>query len=41
LWGSPLAIGLWTAAVIGFVAPLLIGRYLRVRRPIDELDTVD
>jgi putative tricarboxylic transport membrane protein len=41
LWGSPLAIGLWTAAVIGFLAPLLIGRYLRVTRPVDELDTVD
>ena len=41
LWGSPLAIGLWTAALVGFLAPLLIGRYLRVRRPVDELDTVD
>ncbi len=41
LWGSPLAIGLWTAALIGFLAPLLIGRYLRVKRPVDELDTVD
>jgi putative tricarboxylic transport membrane protein len=41
LWGSPLAIGLWTAALIGFLAPLLIGRFLRIRRPVDELDTVD
>lgn len=31
--GSPIAIGLWIAAVLGFVAPLFIGRYLRVRRP--------
>ncbi len=41
LWGSPLAIGLWIAAVIGFLAPLLLGRYLRAPRPASELDTVD
>jgi putative tricarboxylic transport membrane protein len=29
LWGSPLAIGLWTAAVVGFLAPLLLGRFVR------------
>ena len=29
LIGSPLAIGLWTFAVVGFVAPLVFGRYLR------------
>jgi putative tricarboxylic transport membrane protein len=34
LWGSPLAIGLWLAAVIGFAAPLLIGRFLRPPTPV-------
>jgi putative tricarboxylic transport membrane protein len=34
LWGSPLAIGLWLAAIIGFVAPLLIGRFLRPPTPV-------
>jgi putative tricarboxylic transport membrane protein len=34
LWSSPLSIGLWSFAVIGFVAPLLIGRYLRPRRAL-------
>jgi putative tricarboxylic transport membrane protein len=29
LVGSPLAIGLWIAAILGFLAPLLIGRYFR------------
>jgi putative tricarboxylic transport membrane protein len=29
LFSSPLTIGLWTFAVLGFIAPLLIGRYLR------------
>ncbi len=29
LWGSPLAIGLWTFAIVGFLAPLIVGRYLR------------
>jgi putative tricarboxylic transport membrane protein len=33
LWGSPLAIGLWAAAVLGFVAPLLVGRFLRPPTP--------
>ncbi|MEZ5773745.1 MAG: tripartite tricarboxylate transporter permease [Hyphomicrobiaceae bacterium] len=31
LFASPLSIGLWSAAVIGFILPLLIGRYLRPR----------
>jgi len=31
LWSSPLAVGLWVAAVAGFVAPMLIGRFLRPR----------
>ena len=34
LWGSPLALGLWIAAVAGFVAPLLIGRFLRPPAPV-------
>ncbi|PKP63264.1 MAG: tripartite tricarboxylate transporter TctA, partial [Alphaproteobacteria bacterium HGW-Alphaproteobacteria-8] len=29
LFASPLAVGLWTLAVVGFILPLLIGRYLR------------
>ena len=29
LVASPLAVGLWTLAVVGFILPLLIGRYLR------------
>ncbi|MBA5776910.1 tripartite tricarboxylate transporter permease [Stappia sp. F7233] len=29
LLSSPLTIGLWAFAIIGFVAPLIIGRYLR------------
>jgi putative tricarboxylic transport membrane protein len=33
LWGSPLALGLWVAAIAGFVAPLLIGRFLRPPTP--------
>ncbi|MGF1623818.1 MAG: tripartite tricarboxylate transporter permease [Alphaproteobacteria bacterium] len=41
LVGSPLAIGLWVAAVVGFVAPLLIGRYLRPRRPVQDVAEPD
>ncbi|MEQ9688184.1 MAG: tripartite tricarboxylate transporter permease [Bauldia litoralis] len=29
LLGSPLAIGLWVFAIIGFLAPLIVGRYFR------------
>ncbi|SDB15162.1 tripartite tricarboxylate transporter permease [Bauldia litoralis] len=29
LLGSPLAIGLWVFAIVGFLAPLIIGRYFR------------
>lgn len=32
LVASPLSITLWTIAVVGFVAPLIVGRYLRARR---------
>jgi putative tricarboxylic transport membrane protein len=31
LWGSPLAITLWAMAIAGFLAPLIVGRYLRAR----------
>lgn len=34
LWGSPLAIGLWLAAIIGLAAPLLIGRFLGPPTPV-------
>jgi putative tricarboxylic transport membrane protein len=29
LWGSWLAIGLWVFAIVGFVAPIILGRYFR------------
>lgn len=29
LWGSPLAIGLWTFAIVGFLLPIFFGRYFR------------
>jgi putative tricarboxylic transport membrane protein len=29
LWGSPLAIGLWAFAIIGFLTPIVFGRYFR------------
>ncbi len=32
LWGSPLAVGLWTVAVLGFFGPVLAGPWLRRRR---------
>ncbi|MEZ5668603.1 MAG: tripartite tricarboxylate transporter permease [Alphaproteobacteria bacterium] len=41
LVGSPIAIGLWVAALLGFVAPLLIGRFLRPRRLVDETAETD
>jgi putative tricarboxylic transport membrane protein len=34
LWGSPLAVGLWIAAIVGFAAPLLFGRFLRRPTPV-------
>jgi putative tricarboxylic transport membrane protein len=36
LWGSPLAIGLWTFAVAGFVAPMLLGRFVRPKAGIES-----
>jgi putative tricarboxylic transport membrane protein len=41
LWGSPLAIGLWAFAVLGFVAPMIIGRILRPRVPTPMADALD
>lgn len=29
LWGSPLAITIWAFAILGFIAPLVVGRLLR------------
>jgi putative tricarboxylic transport membrane protein len=42
LWGSPLAIGIWTLAIVGGLLPILIGRYMRPRpaRPA-EAETAD
>ncbi len=41
LWASPLSIGLWTLAVIGFVAPMLIGRFLRPKLPPATAEALD
>lgn len=41
LVGSPLAIGLWIAAILGFIAPLLVGKFLRPRRLVDESAETD
>jgi putative tricarboxylic transport membrane protein len=41
LWGSPLAIGLWAFAVIGFVAPMIIGRILKPPVPAPIADVLD
>ncbi|SON55105.1 Tripartite tricarboxylate transporter TctA family protein [Hartmannibacter diazotrophicus] len=35
IFGSPLAIGIWIFALVGFVAPLLVGRYLRPKMPAE------
>jgi putative tricarboxylic transport membrane protein len=43
LWGSPLAIGLWAFAIIGFVAPLVVGRFVRPKLPeaVEEMADPD
>jgi putative tricarboxylic transport membrane protein len=43
LWGSPLAIGLWAFAIIGFVAPLVVGRFVRPKLPqaVEEIADPD
>jgi len=37
LWSSPLAIGLWIAAIVGFVAPMIVGHFLRPQRVVEEV----
>ncbi|RCK54080.1 tripartite tricarboxylate transporter TctA [Thalassospira profundimaris] len=32
LWGSPLTIGIWILAIAGFVAPFVVGRFLRPKK---------
>ncbi|GAA0600449.1 tripartite tricarboxylate transporter permease [Caenispirillum bisanense] len=32
LVGSPLTITLWTVAIVGFVLPMIVGRFFRIRR---------
>ncbi|MCA1972274.1 MAG: tripartite tricarboxylate transporter permease [Caenispirillum sp.] len=39
LWGSWLAIGLWTISIVGFVLPIFVGRYIRFSRPAGMKDT--
>jgi putative tricarboxylic transport membrane protein len=41
LWASPLAIGLWAFAIAGFVAPMVVGRFVRPRAPAPLADTAD
>ena len=36
LLGSPMAIGLWTIAIVGFLAPLIFGRYVRPKIADEE-----
>jgi putative tricarboxylic transport membrane protein len=36
LFHSPLAIGLWAFAILGFVAPILFGRFFRVKKREEE-----
>jgi len=35
LFGSPLAIGIWTLAILGFIAPLVVGKYFRPKMPAE------
>ncbi len=43
LWGSWLAIGLWTFAILGFLAPIVFGRFVRPKiaatAAVEEADT--
>ncbi|MBL8660947.1 MAG: tripartite tricarboxylate transporter permease, partial [Rhodospirillales bacterium] len=41
LWSSPLAVGLWAFAVIGFVAPMIVGRFLKPPAPAALVETAD
>ncbi len=38
LVSSPLAIALWTLAIVGFVMPMLFGHLFRPKRPDDAAD---
>ncbi len=38
---SPLAVGLWLVAILGFLAPILVGRYLRPKRADDAANEVN
>ena len=38
---SPLAVGLWLVAILGFLAPILIGRYLRPKQADDAANEVN
>jgi putative tricarboxylic transport membrane protein len=41
LWSSPLAIGLWAFAIVGFVAPMVVGRFVRPRVKAELVETSD
>ena len=42
LFDSPLAIGIWACAILGFLAPLVVGRFFRPERlSPDVVETVD
>ena len=32
LWGSPMAIGIWILAILGFIAPMIFGRFIRRKK---------
>ncbi len=36
LFSSPISLGLWTAAIAGFVAPMFLRRYLKPPKPVDD-----
>lgn len=38
LWSSPLAIGLWIFAIVGFLLPIFVGRFVRPRDALDVSD---
>ena len=36
LFSSPISLGLWIAAIAGFVAPIFLRRYLKPPKPVDD-----
>jgi putative tricarboxylic transport membrane protein len=36
LFSSPIAIGLWVAAFLGFIAPLFLRSYLKAPKPHED-----